>query len=129
MCGLCGADVEVGERIFKLPAKRTSPAGGPWVCWTCRWPSAGVTTLEGVLRKVRHRLALHQTIGINKAEARILADALDQAGGASTDLAVDEINSWLRISSDQGSPSNLSLDEARRILIALDQADPPDGDG
>ncbi|GAA1142556.1 hypothetical protein [Ornithinicoccus hortensis] len=120
-CTLCGGPIAVGDRIFKLPAKR----GGSWVCWTCRWPTA-TTSLESVRRKLRHRLALHQPIGLNKTEAGVLADALNAIGAMrSTTQDVDELRNWLTISVDTGVPANLSMDEAHTVLLALDSETPP----
>lgn len=121
-CGLCGGVIEVGERIFKLPAKRTTAASSePWVCWTCRWPTVGEPTIATVHRKLRHRLALHQTIGLNKAEATVLADALNAIGEAgNTAQEVDELRNWLARSVEDGVPANLSMDDARTALLALD---------
>lgn len=121
-CGLCGGPIEVGERIFKLPAKRTTAAGsGPWVCWTCRWPTAAEPTIGTVHRKLRHRLALHQTIGLNKAEAAVLADALNAIGDTgNTTQEEDELRNWLTMSVADGVPANLSMDDARTALLALD---------
>lgn len=56
-CGLCGAPVKVGERIFQLPKKRTGTQGR-WVCAPCRWPDPDrVIDLDFVIRKGEQRIA------------------------------------------------------------------------
>ena len=55
-CGLCGAPVDVGERIFQLPKKRTG-AGGRWVCAACRFPEPDrVIDVDFLVRKLEKRL-------------------------------------------------------------------------
>jgi hypothetical protein len=66
-------------------------------------------------------LALHQPIGLNKAEAALLAeglDACDATGQQSDDL--NELREWLRTSVMSGAAANLSMDDARTALITLD---------
>lgn len=120
-CPLCGDAIHVGDRIFKLPSKR----GSSWVCWTCRWPTAGAEpTIESVRRKLRHRLALHQSIALNKAEVAVLADSFTDGASEQSTAGLEVLTAWPRTSVEDGPPANLSLDDARTALLAIDSDRP-----
>ncbi len=120
-CPSRGNSIDVGDRIFKLPAKR----GFSWVCWTCRWPTAGAEpTIESVRRKLRHRLALHQSIALNKAEVAVLADSFTDGASEQSTAELEVLAAWLRTSVEDGAPANLKLDDARTALLAIDSDRP-----
>lgn len=74
-CGLCGAPVKLGERIFQLPKKRTGPQGR-WVCAPCRWPAPDrVIDLDFVIRKGEQRIAKGPTYTPSMAEIDLIVTA------------------------------------------------------
>lgn len=74
-CGLCGAPVKLGERIFQLPKKRTGPQGR-WVCAPCRWPAPDrVIDLDFVIRKGEQRIAKGPSYTPSMAEIDLIVPA------------------------------------------------------
>ena len=75
-CGLCGAPVVVGERIFQLQKKRTG-AGGRWVCAACRFPDPDrVIDLDFLVRKLEQRLQHGPSYTPTMAEVDLMVTVL-----------------------------------------------------
>ena len=74
-CGLCGAPVKLGERIFQLPKKRTGPQGR-WVGAPCRWPAPDrCIDLDFVIRKGEQRIAKGPSYTPSMAEIDLIVTA------------------------------------------------------
>ena len=74
-CGLCGAPVKLGERIFQTPKKRTGPQRR-WVCAPCRWPAPDrVIDLDFVIRKGEQRIAKGPSYTPSMAEIDLIVTA------------------------------------------------------
>lgn len=75
-CGLCGAPVVAGDRIFQLPRKRTGTAGR-WVCAPCRWPDPDrVIDIPFVIRKAEQRLRGGPSYTPSMVEVDVIMDAV-----------------------------------------------------
>lgn len=75
-CGLCGAPVEAGERIFQLPKKRTGTQGR-WVCAPRRWQDPDrVIDLDFVVRKGEYRIVHGPTYTPAMVEIDLIVTAM-----------------------------------------------------
>ena len=82
-CGLCGQRFAGGDRIFHLPPARRGASQDPWVCRRCRYPAPDhVPTLQEVLDKIAHRIAIGKGLALNRRDVDQLLDfilaALDE---------------------------------------------------
>lgn len=76
-CGLCGADVSPGERIYHLPASRRGTQK-KWVCAPCRWPDKDrVIDLPFIVRKATHRMDHGPSYTPTHAEMDLIIEAMD----------------------------------------------------
>lgn len=75
-CGLCGAPVALGERLYQLPKKRTG-ASGRWVCGPCRYPDPDrVIDLDFIIRKGEHRILHGPTYTPSMVEIDLIVAAM-----------------------------------------------------
>lgn len=116
-CGLCGCQVQVGDRLFQLPPKRTG-AQGRWVCTACRWPDVDrVIDVPFVIRKAEHRLRIVAPYTPSLVELQTIMDGV---GGVSDETA-DEIAllAALRLGLEQRRPPTLGRVKTSVLLGLL----------
>lgn len=80
-CGLCGAEVTPGTRIFQLPDSRRGDNQQPWVCRSCRYPDPSRDVdLVQILTKIEYRMAVGKPLSLNLQECAVLAEEIRARG-------------------------------------------------
>ena len=119
-CGLCGAPVQMGERIFQLPKKRTG-ASGRWVCGPCRWPDPErVIDLDFVIRKGEHRIRKGPTYTPSMVEIDLIVTAMGYLDPLD-DEELELLKSFQRGQQSRRSPT-LTAPQTEVIVSALRRA-------